>query len=223
VSVWDLESATCKMIFRVLTHEEEPPLPAVRPVPTPVTLDYGLEDLQIPPSGGPDTHPYFVKGLACAANGGYLVTAGSDKRVRFWDMQNTSNSCTVSGLRPEHPKPRYTCSNNLIEGVSVYEEFPDVFFHHFSSDAAAPNPSPTHSHTAPSLAPNTSVASGTGGGAPAGAAQGAAGFAQKQGKHRGPPVPSPNHNEAVLDVGLIELPHAMIVSCSRDGVVKVWK
>ena len=44
----------------MLNNEEEPPLPAVRPVPTPVTLDYGLEDLQIPPSGGPDTHPYFV-------------------------------------------------------------------------------------------------------------------------------------------------------------------
>lgn len=96
--MWDLESATCKvpilntinegitnnsnnnnllqMIFRVLTNEEEPPLPAVRPVPSPVTLDYGLEDLQIPSVGPPD-HPFFVKGMACSPNGNYLVTAGS--------------------------------------------------------------------------------------------------------------------------------------------------
>jgi hypothetical protein len=71
------------MIFRVLNNEEEPPLPAVRPVPTPVTLDYGLEDLQIPPSGGPDTHPYFVRGLACAPNGSYLVTGGSGMKGKM--------------------------------------------------------------------------------------------------------------------------------------------
>lgn len=64
------------MIFRVLTNEEEPPLPAVRPVPSAGALDFGLEDLQIPAQGPPD-HPFFVKGLACSPQGGYLVTAGS--------------------------------------------------------------------------------------------------------------------------------------------------
>lgn len=193
---------------------------------------------------------------------------------------NASSSSTVSGLRPEHPKPRYACSSNLIEGVQVFEEFPDVFLNQFSSphdssstpsvsspsaggsgvaSPSGPTPVPLSSYpSSTSLTPNTTVvAPGSGTQAPGiyrfivlfylfistpiviifildiyficilhynkavGAAQG--GYGAKQNKHRGPPVPSPNHADAILDVSLIELPHPMIVSCCRDGVVKVWK
>lgn len=92
---------------------------------------------------------------------------------------NASSSSTVSGLRPEHPKPRYACSSNLIEGVQVFEEFPDVFLNQFSSphdssstpsvsspsaggsgvaSPSGPTPVPLSSYpSSTSLTPNTTV------------------------------------------------------------------
>jgi len=32
-----------------------------------------------------------------------------------------------------------------------------------------------------------------------------------------------HHTDAILDLKLLESPHNMLVSCSRDGVIKVWK
>ncbi len=42
-------------------------------------------------------------------------------------------------------------------------------------------------------------------------------------KHARTQAPSVNHHDCVLDLKLLELPHRMLVSASRDGVVKVWK
>jgi phosphoinositide-3-kinase regulatory subunit 4 len=39
----------------------------------------------------------------------------------------------------------------------------------------------------------------------------------------GPASPSVNHHESILDLKLLELPHRMLISAGRDGVVKVWK
>ena len=39
----------------------------------------------------------------------------------------------------------------------------------------------------------------------------------------GPSAPSVNHHESILDLKLLEIPHRMLISAGRDGVVKVWK
>lgn len=39
---------------------------------------------------------------------GFLVTAGSDKKIRFWDITHVENSLVVSGLAPEESKPVFT-------------------------------------------------------------------------------------------------------------------
>ena len=39
----------------------------------------------------------------------------------------------------------------------------------------------------------------------------------------GPTLPSPNHSDAVLDLKTIDLPIKMMLSSSRDGVVKCWR
>jgi len=214
VSVWDLESTTCKSIFRVLNStEEEPPLPPVRPVPTPQTIDYGHDDLQIPPAQpGSDAHPYFVRGLVSSPTGSYLVSGASDKRIRFWDLLTPSNSCTVSGLKSDDHKLRYASSPTVIEGVQIYEEYPESHASQYRAyDNSVPTPNNNTSTPTPpsSIPPNSNSASSS--------------MTSSKPKNRGPPLPSPNHTESILDVSLIELPHPMIVSCSRDGVVKVWK
>src|SRR5262249_53903534 len=42
-------------------------------------------------------------------------------------------------------------------------------------------------------------------------------------KLRGPAFPAPHHRESVMDVKVMEMPHRMLISAGRDGVVKVWK
>lgn len=42
-------------------------------------------------------------------------------------------------------------------------------------------------------------------------------------KQRAGGLPSMNHHDCILDLKLLELPHKMLISSSRDGVVKVWK
>ena len=39
----------------------------------------------------------------------------------------------------------------------------------------------------------------------------------------GPTLPSPNHSDAVLDLKTIDLPIKMMLSSSRDGIVKCWR
>jgi hypothetical protein len=40
------------------------------------------------------------------------------------------------------------------------------------------------------------------------------------GKQRPPPI---HHNDAITDIEVLELPTRLIISGSRDGVIKVWK
>jgi WD40 repeat protein len=43
------------------------------------------------------------------------------------------------------------------------------------------------------------------------------------GQSRGPEAPSVSHRESILDLKAMELPHRMLISAARDGVIKVWK
>jgi hypothetical protein len=42
-------------------------------------------------------------------------------------------------------------------------------------------------------------------------------------EQRGLVLPSGAHTDAILDLKSVDLPHKMMLSSSRDGVVKCWK
>lgn len=46
---------------------------------------------------------------------------------------------------------------------------------------------------------------------------------EQKGMIKGQNLPSVIHHESILDIQCIEIPHKMLISCSRDGIIKVWK
>ena len=102
-----------------------------------------------------------MRALASPSECSYLLTAGADKRIRFWDIATPANSYAVCGVDPGAPRPRYSHQDPLM--------------------LEAAN-SKLRAH-----------------------------------------LPSMNHHDCILDMKMLELPHRMLISSSRDGVVKVWK
>jgi phosphoinositide-3-kinase regulatory subunit 4 len=47
----------------------------------------------------------------------YLVTAGSDAMIRYWDFSSPSKCFTVSGLLPAQPRPILSAPTSVQEGV----------------------------------------------------------------------------------------------------------
>jgi phosphoinositide-3-kinase regulatory subunit 4 len=54
----------------------------------------------------------------------FMLTGGSDKRMRFWDISRMESSYIYSGLDPNEPRPSYTTSNPLTGLTLTVERFP---------------------------------------------------------------------------------------------------
>jgi len=147
VTVWDVETNTCKQYFRVLNSDESTSLPSFKVVDTPDTLESAIEELQRPQvnrstfssplSSNFDNPPPTSSGVKTILNppeSPYLITAGDDKRIRFWNLQTASSSFTVCGLTNDQPKPRY--SSHVSGDVILFQEFPNL---EDSGTQSAPN------------------------------------------------------------------------------------
>lgn len=175
VTVWDVQSSQCKEIFRVSSRDDpEPPLLLKSNAETSLS-DYGMEELQRPIVAGLNPNDAGIRTLLNPPGSSYLLTAGDDKKIRYWDLRNIVNSYTISSPSKEQ-KSRH--ATHPFDWITVNQEFPNT--------ENAENPSSSS-------------------------------------KLRGPASPSVSHRESILDVKMLELPRKMLVSSSRDGVIKVWK
>uniref|UniRef100_A0A3P8ZEU7 non-specific serine/threonine protein kinase n=1 Tax=Esox lucius TaxID=8010 RepID=A0A3P8ZEU7_ESOLU len=98
VSMWDMETGDRKF---TLWASSAPPLSEMQP------------------------SPHSVHGIYCSPADGnpLLLTAGSDMRIRFWDLAYPDRSYIVAGgaNEPLHcPSVRYSCK--IIEGTEVVQE-----------------------------------------------------------------------------------------------------
>jgi phosphoinositide-3-kinase regulatory subunit 4 len=48
-----------------------------------------------------------IKSVIIPSDSHIMLTGGSDRKIRFWDMTRVENSTVVLGLEPEEPRPRY--------------------------------------------------------------------------------------------------------------------
>eukprot|EP01118_Nematostelium_gracile_P001600 TRINITY_DN11662_c0_g1_i1.p2 TRINITY_DN11662_c0_g1~~TRINITY_DN11662_c0_g1_i1.p2 ORF type:complete len:387 (-),score=48.99 TRINITY_DN11662_c0_g1_i1:8-1168(-) len=175
ISVWDVESTNCRQLFRVNVGQDSVPISDYKSQ-VESQLDYGVEELQRPTVLTSNQNDAGFRSFISPAECPYLVTAGDDRKIRFWSLQNVTQSYVICGLNKETPKPKY--SSHSSENLTVFSE-------QCSDDS-------------PESTGNTS-------------------------KFRGPASPSVFHHESILDVKMMELPHRMLISASRDGVIKVWK
>jgi phosphoinositide-3-kinase, regulatory subunit 4 len=48
-----------------------------------------------------------VDGADAKHTGAFLISAGADRKVRFWDLSKAESSSVVSGLELEEPRPTF--------------------------------------------------------------------------------------------------------------------
>ena len=139
----------------------------------------------------------------------YIITGGSDKKMRFWDLAQIEKSLVYSGLGHEEGKMAYTHYQLTTTMTLVVER-----------------------------APKSEGAGGTGGvancrgagvGKSGGGREGGGNELRKSGRPSRSSVISlqqqnllNSHLDFVMDVAVIESPYQMVVSVDRSGVVYVF-
>ncbi|KAI8799791.1 hypothetical protein BJ742DRAFT_686782 [Cladochytrium replicatum] len=229
ISSWDLETGTCKEVWCVVGQagrggsdpEEEmnrvygQGLKALSP---PESNDFGFSSLHpvdttsalnVASTGGRTMsrpHDQSVRAIAdlSACDVPYMITAGTDRKIRLWDCNNVNQSFVVCGLDKDEYLPRYT--SHTYGGISFSMEYTPS--HGLSAATATRNA--LNPHESPPLLNS----SGT-------SAQTVGILGSETGMMTSPS--NVGHLDVITDVALLRAPYTMLLSTSRDGVVKVWK
>jgi phosphoinositide-3-kinase regulatory subunit 4 len=66
--------------------------------------------------GGSQHSVRALLGRISQTNASYLITAGTDRCIRYWDFSSPAKCYTVSGLQPAQPKGIFDCSTGVAAG-----------------------------------------------------------------------------------------------------------
>lgn len=116
-AVWGLpEGGDCLKCFRSIplssSRSKMDPLPSLREISipshprAPIVSTYEAQVLP-PKSVINGKSVRAVIGRISQSSSSYLITAGTDRQIRFWDFVSPMKCFTVSGLEPAQPKPTY--------------------------------------------------------------------------------------------------------------------
>ena len=211
VTVWDVEKTQCREVYRAGGSREGPrgydPWPVDEDRPEGML---GRFATSIDPSNSSNSDRgirAMIAGTDTHDDGrettyGFIITGGSDKKIRFWDVTHVENSMVVSGLDTEESKPSFT-SAQLTASLSLNTE-------------RIPRPNPT--------APNAGAserASNHGGGSKGSSGSGRPPRSTVISLQQQKLLKS--HLDSILDVAMLESPYGMMVSVDRSGVVFVFQ
>jgi phosphoinositide-3-kinase regulatory subunit 4 len=205
VTVWDFEKHICKEVYRtgtckdignksttLIDLDEEKPggmlgrfATSVEPTAS-STADRGIRGLAI------HTQATDEKGEPKHT---FLLTAGSDWKVRYWDTSRAESSMVVSGLELDESKPTYTASQPSPDTVVITERLQQPANQVSSARDSRPN-------TSVKKVPGKSSRSGA--------------IALQQ------QYLLKSHVDRILDVALIEQPYGMVISADRSGVINLF-
>ncbi|KKO97641.1 hypothetical protein THAR02_10253 [Trichoderma harzianum] len=132
VTVWDLEKTTCREIYRTGGNkdgqkgytawevDEDKPEGMLGRFATNLEIsdmanaDRGVRAMVVGTGTSEDSRE---------VRHAYMLTAGSDKRLRFWDISRIENSCIYSGLQPDEVPPTYTSTHPTTSMTLNTERF----------------------------------------------------------------------------------------------------
>lgn len=136
----------------------------------------------------------------------FILSGGSDLRLRYWDLFNPEQSTLVSGGAYDAVKKQDVSYDlRLVDGVEVIQE--------------------TQQPCAPPIATHGVYSDGLG------SSPGLAGIHNLSNTKTSPPLgitmtdynPPSGHADVISDITMVQGSQSYIVSASKDGVVKVWK
>jgi phosphoinositide-3-kinase regulatory subunit 4 len=210
VTIWDFEKHICKEVYRIATDkdtglkstiltdlDEEKPGGMLNRFATSLeptansTADRGIRALTVCTQALDDKSD---------AKHTFLLTAGPDWKIRYWDTNRPEASLVVSGLEADEPKPQYTASQPSPDTIVVTER----------------------SLQAPSSQAGNSSSAREGRGSAASSRKtpqksARSGLISLQQQHL-----LKTHLDNILDVALIEQPYGMVVSADRSGVIYMF-
>ena len=204
VTVWDLEKTICREIYRTGGSKDGPKGYEAWDVdqdkPERMLGRYAT-NLESSETANADRGVRgMVVGTGAAEDArdvrhAFIITGGSDKKLRFWDVSRIENSTIFSGLQPDDPKPTYTLSQPVANLALNTERFP------------------RHAPTAPNAGSGAGSKSKSSSGRPPRSTV----ISQQQQQLL------QSHLDSILDVVLLEYPYTMSVSVDRSGVVFVFQ
>ncbi|KAF0698480.1 Aste57867_10903 [Aphanomyces stellatus] len=215
-AVFDLSIGACRAVFRTL-HTQVQMLgadkcPTLHHVQVPSRMKDVMGSILGPPkfaqaldevAATPFSEEPSIRAMVCPSEFS-LLTAGEDRRIRFWDLRHPKKSLTVSGgdtasfydsqdappgwwrLNPEDSTEKVSKAETVWSKMSP----PSILL---CQDAS-------------------SFGEGNGDG-----------YANPALERRGPIAASPAHHDCILDLKMVDVNGPMIVSSARDGVIKVWR
>jgi len=209
VTVWDLEKTQCREIYRAGSTKDGPKEYKAWDVDEDKPegmLGYFATNLE-PSASNLDRG---VRAMAAGAGAmqeqrdvrySYILTGGSDKKLRFWDLMRIENSCVFSGLQGEDARPVFTT-------------------------VTTPN-QPGLSLNAERLSKGNQGGEGKAGSFPNKTGKATGSSREKPPRHT--VISSEqaqllrSHLDSILDVAVLELPYTMTVSVDRSGVIFVFQ
>jgi phosphoinositide-3-kinase regulatory subunit 4 len=208
VTVWDIEKTQCREVYRASGCRDGPkgyepwPVDEDRPEGMLGRFATALE----PSSGGSADRGVraMVAGTDAHEDGrdskyGFIVTGGSDKKIRFWDLIRVESSAVISGLDAEEPKPTFTASHPTASLTLNTERLP------------------RQGPTAPNAAAGPKASSTTGSKSSGGRPPRSTVISLQQ-QHL-----LNSHLDSILDIALLESPYGMTVSVDRSGCIYVFQ
>ncbi|KAK4448061.1 Serine/threonine-protein kinase ppk19 [Podospora aff. communis PSN243] len=205
VTVWDLERTLCREIYRVGGNKEGPRgyeawevdedkpegmlgrfATNIEPTAT-ANADRGMRAMVVGSGATEEQRDRDERH-------GYIITAGSDKKLRFWDLSRIENSKIICGLQPDEAKPTFSASHPTMSMTLNTERLPRA-----SKTATPGSGSGREGRSSSSRQPRSTIIS-------------------KQ-QHQ----LLKSHLDTVMDLAMLESPFTMVVSVDRGGVIFVYQ
>lgn len=213
VTVWDLEKTLCREIYRVGGNKEGPKgydaweVDEDRPEGM---LGRFATNIEPSATGNADRGVRAMVVGSGSLEGGeqrdvrhaFLLTGGSDKKLRYWDLTRIENSTVFSGLQVDEGNPTYSASHPTTAMTLNTERLPRGQ----GSGASSSNTEERRGRRA----------QGADRGASSRPTRSTVISVQQQQLLKA-------HLDSILDLALLESPYTMTVSVDRSGVVYVFQ
>ncbi|KAL6710005.1 Serine/threonine-protein kinase [Coniothyrium glycines] len=213
ITVWDFEKHVCKEVYRagickdlgaksttLIDLDEEKPGGMLGRFATGLeptaasTADRGIRGLAV--------HTHALDDRTDAKHT-FLLTAGPDWKVRYWDTNHAEKSLVVSGLEPNESKPQYAVSQPSPDTIVVTERLSLPLSAGQGSSAGSAGKESRASNASGNKRPVSKTAR--------------TGLISMQQQHL-----LKSHMDSILDVAVIEQPYGLVISADRSGVINLF-
>ena len=209
ITVWDLEKFQCKEVYRTSGSGDEKYPRNYNPSPVQEDRQENLMDrfASAHDTANARTPDRGILGMVAGTDAfddgvdlkyGYLITGGSDRKIRFWDVAEPKRSFVVSGGKADEQQPSLTISQPTPSITLVTERVPRPE-PSASNAAAGRSTSGQSTRSAEKKSSKSTVMS-----------------LNQQLMRR-------THVDAITDIALLESPYGLIVSVDRSGCTYVFQ